>query len=82
MDLHKSPNIPLSTETLSIGIQGMTCDHCARRVEKALRAEPGVREVRVDRSAAQATVTFDKTVIDAARLREALRKSGYPPTAG
>jgi hypothetical protein len=36
-------------ETREIGIAGMTCDHCVRRVETALRKQPGVSRVNVDR---------------------------------
>jgi copper chaperone CopZ len=67
-------------ETRRIGIEGMSCDHCARRVENALRGVAGVKDVRVDRLVALATVTFDSTKANLAALEEALRKSGYPPT--
>ncbi len=67
-------------ETREIGIEGMTCDHCVRRVEKALRSNPGVKEVSVDRATARATVTFDATQTDIPALHDALRRSGYPPS--
>lgn len=66
-------------ETIDIGVSGMTCDHCARRVEKALRANPGVKAARVDLAAARATVTYDSSTATVGQLREALTKSGYPP---
>ena len=68
-------------ETHEIGIDGMTCDNCVRRVEKALRGVNGVKEVRVDRSAALATVTFDTTKTHIPDLHDALLKSGYRPSA-
>ena len=68
-------------ETHNIGVTGMTCDHCVRRVEKALRGVDGVKEVRVDRSAATATVTFDTTRTQIAGLHDVLLKSGYRPAA-
>jgi P-type Cu+ transporter len=67
-------------ETLDIGIAGMTCDNCVRRVEKALRNSRGVKEVKVDRSAARATVTFDTSQTDLPALHDALLRSGYQPT--
>jgi Cu+-exporting ATPase len=67
--------------TRDIGVAGMTCDNCVRRVEKALRGEPGVKEVKVDRAAARATVMFDTTRTDMPSLHEALLRSGYTPTA-
>lgn len=68
-------------ETHDIGIEGMTCDHCVRRVEKALRGVNGVTEVRVDRPAALATVTYDTTRTHMPDLHDALLKSGYKPRA-
>lgn len=68
-------------ETKEIGIEGMTCDHCVRKVDKTLRAEEGVAEVKVDRETARAVVTYDTRKTDIPRLHEAIRKAGYgvPP---
>lgn len=67
-------------QTREIGIAGMTCDNCVRRVEKALRGVNGVKEVRVDRQAALAEVRFDTTRTDMPALHDALLRSGYKPT--
>ncbi len=69
------------SETREIGITGMTCDNCVRRVERALRAVPGVKQVKVDRAAARATVTFDTARTNIPALHDALLKSGYQPAA-
>lgn len=66
-------------ETRDLGVAGMTCDHCVRRVEKALRSHPGVKEVRVDRVAARATVTFDSRKTDIPALHDRLLHAGYRP---
>lgn len=68
-------------ETRQIGIAGMTCDNCVRKVEKVLRSKKGVKEVRVDRAAARATVTFDTTTTDIPALHEVLLQSGYAPSS-
>ena len=68
-------------EIHDIGISGMTCDNCVRRVEKALRGVNGVTEVHVDRQAALATVTFDSTKTHIPELHDVLLKSGYRPSA-
>ena len=65
----------LETTILSIG--GMTCDHCAMRVQKALAAVPGVRSVAVDRESNRATVTAAVSGVKRAALEEAVLKSGY-----
>lgn len=69
-------------ETHEIGIDGMTCDNCVKRVEKALRGVNGVTQVRVDRQAALATVTYDTTRTHMPDLHDAILKSGYRPKAG
>jgi copper chaperone CopZ len=68
-------------ETQDIGIDGMTCDNCVRKVETALRSVKGVTEVRVNRSKALATVTFDTTKTHIPEMHDALLKSGYRPSA-
>lgn len=68
-------------ETHDIGIAGMICDNCVRKVETALRGVNGVKDVHVDRQAALATVTFDTTKTDLPELHDALIRSGYKPTA-
>jgi len=66
--------------TRQIAIEGMTCDKCVERVDKALRKEPGVKEVKVDRQHARATVVFDSTQTDIPRLHDALGRAGYRAT--
>jgi copper chaperone CopZ len=67
-------------ETKVLGIEGMTCDNCVRTLTKALKQVNGVKDVQVDRSNAQATITFDTTKTDIAAIHERILKSGYKPT--
>lgn len=64
-------------ETRELTIAGMGCDNCVRKLERALRAQDGVMEVRVDGIAGRATVTFDRTRIDMPGLQAVIAKSGY-----
>ena len=64
-------------ETRELTIAGMGCDNCVRKLERALRAQDGVMEVRVDGIAGRATVTFDRTRIDIPGLQAVVAKSGY-----
>jgi copper chaperone CopZ len=66
--------------TSELGIEGMTCDHCVRRVERALNAAPGVANVNVDRVRGRAAVTFDPLRTDTHALCDVVLKSGYKPT--
>jgi len=67
-------------ETRDIAISGMTCDKCVSRVDKALRSVEGVRDVKVDRAAARATVTFESARTNMPALHDTILKSGYQPT--
>ena len=66
-----------SLETREITIAGMGCDNCARKLDRALRAKDGVKEVRVDSIAGRATVTFDPARTNIPELQEVVVKSGY-----
>jgi Cu+-exporting ATPase len=66
-----------AVETRELKIAGMGCDNCVRKLERALLAQDGVREVRVDGIAGRATVTFDPTRIDVPGLQAVIAKSGY-----
>ncbi len=59
----------------SLRITGMTCEHCARSVEAALNAVPGVR-AHVDFASATARVEVDQGVSPEALVR-AVAESGY-----
>ena len=64
-------------ETREIKIAGMGCDNCVRKLEKALRAKDGVKEVHVDGTAGLAKVTFDRMRTNIPELHEVIAKSGY-----
>ncbi len=82
MDKTNIANLPreaLVTDTVTIGIAGMTCDNCVRSVERALRGLKGVKEVAVNRAEAIAKVTYDGSAVDVPTMHDALLKSGYKP---
>ena len=49
--------------TVSMGIEGMTCEACAIHVKNALAKVPGVLDVSVSYVDRHATLTFDVTDI-------------------
>lgn len=61
-------------------IEGMTCNHCKMRVEKALGEIEGVNNVSVDLEAKKATLEIVSEVGDAV-LKEAVEDAGYDVTA-
>ena len=61
----------------SLEIGGMTCASCAGRVEKALRAVPGVSAASVNLATERATVYSDGKAVSAEPLIAAVVKAGY-----
>ena len=64
-------------ETRELTIAGMGCDNCARKLDRALRAKDGVKDVRVDSIAGRATVTFDPARTNIPELQAVVVKRGY-----
>lgn len=62
-----------------LGVEGMTCSHCARRVTEALLGVSGVAHADVDLAAGTARVAWNPgTTASDATLIQALGKAGYP----
>ncbi|WP_083237534.1 MULTISPECIES: heavy metal translocating P-type ATPase [Burkholderia] len=72
-------SIPADPATVTLRIEGMTCDGCKTRVEQALARVPGVSRVRVDLVAGIAKL--DTTpALDPAGLLDSLSAAGYRAT--
>jgi Cu+-exporting ATPase len=76
---------PAPTATLTFPVQGMTCASCAGRVERALRAVPGVQSAEVNLATEAVAVTAAPAAAGAAvmngtlgaGLRKAVERAGY-----
>jgi Cu+-exporting ATPase len=55
----------------------MSCASCVARIEKALKAVPGVGEASVNLATGRATVRFPQGSVALAELTEAVRGAGY-----
>ncbi|KSV89093.1 heavy metal translocating P-type ATPase [Sinorhizobium sp. GL28] len=60
----------------SIPVEGMTCASCVSRVEKAIRAVPGVTEASVNLATERADVRFDAST-KSADIVKAIENAGY-----
>ncbi|SOY78565.1 copper transporting P-type ATPase [Cupriavidus taiwanensis] len=67
-------------DTIALHITDMTCASCVARVEKALRAVPGVVEATVNLATERASVTLLRGAADAAALAGAVVRAGYGAT--
>jgi P-type Cu+ transporter len=77
MDKAENAGTGRAVETRELTIAGMGCDNCVRKLERALRAKDGVKEVSVDGIAGRAKVTFDPTRTNIPELQQVVAKSGY-----
>jgi P-type Cu+ transporter len=64
-------------EQVTIPVGGMTCAACQAHVQKALAAQPGVRDAAVNLMMGSASITFDPSVIRPPQLVQAIRDTGY-----
>ncbi|NGM87037.1 copper-translocating P-type ATPase [Parapusillimonas sp. SGNA-6] len=64
--------------TVTLSVDGMSCASCVGRVERALKAVPGVMEATVNLATQRATVYG---IADAKTLEEAIEDAGYDAQA-
>ncbi|MBI5574961.1 MAG: heavy-metal-associated domain-containing protein [Deltaproteobacteria bacterium] len=64
-------------EKTTIGVQGMSCNHCKRAVEVKLKGIDGVSGAMVDLDAANVTVEFDRVKVTPAALKRVIGEAGY-----
>jgi copper chaperone len=59
--------------TLNIG--GMSCQHCVKRIEKALAALAGIS--KADVTVGKAVVSFDESKTAEREIKQAIETAGY-----
>lgn len=65
-------------EQVELAVHGMTCGHCEMRVQKALKAVPGVTEAVVNLGRERAVVTLAPNAeVSIATLIAAVVEAGY-----
>jgi len=60
-----------------IGISGMSCAACAKRIEKAVSRLDGVLEVSVNLASEKLTVGYEKQKVSLGRIKETIERIGY-----
>ena len=61
----------------TIGVEGMTCNHCKMSVENALKRLEGVNSAEVSLENKNVTVEFDDSKIGIDALKEAIDDTGF-----
>jgi len=67
-------------QTVSISVEGMSCQHCVKTVQGALAAAPGVTSAAVDLASKSARVEFDPAATSVAKLMQAVNSTGFQAT--
>jgi len=62
---------------VTIGVYGMTCGHCQKRVADAIYSLEGVESVDVDLESERATVSFNSEKVSLNDIKAAILKAGY-----
>jgi copper chaperone len=63
-----------------IGEQRLHCESCEQRIERLLKALPGVGQVRAQAHNQRIEVLFDSSVLELAAIAERLGQAGYETT--
>jgi len=63
---------PANSETVTLDITGMTCDGCAKHVDKLVSEKAGVVKANVSYAAGKGAFTFNPTIIDRNDIAEAI----------
>lgn len=58
-------------------INGLNCEHCVARVEKAVSELPGVQKVKVHLKRANGVVKFDESQVTTADIVQKVKDTGY-----
>lgn len=68
---------PLTTDTLSLRIAGMSCEACVRHVTRALEGISGVLDVQVDLTTGTAVLVVEPARVHVDDLILAVSHAGY-----
>jgi Cu+-exporting ATPase len=70
-------NHDAEVESADLSLAGMTCNACARRIERRLTSAEGVQSASVNFATARARVEYDRRATQPARLIETIEEIGY-----
>lgn len=76
VSVQQGANLALRTTRLSLPVEGMTCASCVGRVERALKAVPGVQTATVNLATERADITFGDRADPQAAVG-AIESAGY-----
>ncbi|MGE7271968.1 copper chaperone CopZ [Brevibacillus panacihumi] len=63
--------------TVTLNVQGMSCNHCVNSIEGALHKLEGVVTAKVNLADNQVNVTFEESVVSLEKVKETIEDQGY-----
>lgn len=64
-------------KSVTLKVEGMSCNGCAERIRAGVVAQPGVQNANVSFDQGQARVLYDQQATDESRLVDAVEKIGF-----
>lgn len=58
-------------------IEGMSCKHCAARIEEGVASLPGVKKMKVNLRKQEGKVTLDETELSIQQVLDKIEELGY-----
>lgn len=62
----------------TFSIKGMSCQHCAARVENGINELPGIQKVKINLKKENGVVKFDDNQVSADQIAAKVTEVGYP----
>ena len=72
-----SLSVSAASKTVTIKVEGMTCNGCSSSVAKALKATEGVEDVQVSYEKGEAVIKYDDQKVTVAKLQEVITNTGF-----
>ena len=64
-------------EQMTIGVEGMSCEHCVAAVKGALEELTGILSTEVSLEGKSATVSYDPSAVTPEQMKEAIESQGF-----
>ncbi|MBC8632762.1 copper-translocating P-type ATPase [[Eubacterium] tenue] len=62
---------------LDIKIEGMTCQSCAKAVERSIKKLDGIEDVNINIATDRATINYNPSIVKISQIKGAVEKAGY-----
>jgi copper chaperone len=69
--------IQLAVEKTVLDVKGMSCGHCVNAIEGSLKELNGVEAVNVDLAGNKVIVSYNDTLVQLEKVKEAIEEAGY-----